>query len=212
MIESSYLTVSGHFSMKCVTAGLYSGAPNKTMLRRRNVGTVTTFSGNICGTTPAEIKVFNAVIAPIESPQYVAFVVMVRKWLRSSGAGYRCLCQSSSSLGMGRLPGSLNNDAEAGPAGAECTEKLGGLATQIKTSACGSRIGPQASANIGAIPGRVEPEPRLAPIRRYIATAKSAVTITPAIKLRNDPFFPSPISASRSAGRSGDGIAGTSCP
>src|SRR5262245_23967505 len=127
MIESRYLTVSGHFSRKRATAGLYSGAPNKITLRRRKVGTVTTFSGKICGTTPAEVNVFNAVIAPIESPQYVAFVVMVRKWLWSSGAGYRSLYQSSSSLGIGRAPRSLNGGDED----AECAEKLGGLATQI---------------------------------------------------------------------------------
>src|SRR5215468_10577177 len=104
MIESRYLTVSGHFSRKCATAGLYSGAPNRITLRLRKVGTLTTFSGKICGMIPAEVNVFNAVIAPIESPQYVAFVVMVKKWLWSSGAGYRCLYHSSSSLGIRRAP------------------------------------------------------------------------------------------------------------
>src|SRR5262245_59769549 len=136
MIESRYLTVSGHFSKKGVMEGLYSGAPNKTTLRRRNVGMATTFSGNICGVTPADVSNLSAVIAPIESPQYVALVVIVRKWLRSSGAGYRCLYQSCSSLGIGRPPGSLNDGDETGSGfAAECTEKLGGLATQINTSA-----------------------------------------------------------------------------
>src|SRR5215510_13432571 len=127
MIESRYLTVSGNFSMKCATAGLYSGAPNKITFRRRKVGTVTTFSGKICGMTPAEVNVFNAVIAPIESPQYVAFVVMVRKWPWSSGAGYRCLYHSSSSLGIGRAPRPLNDGDDGSDASdAECAEKLGG--------------------------------------------------------------------------------------
>src|SRR5262245_15474164 len=150
MIESRYLTVSGHFSRKCATAGLYSGAPNKITLRRRKVGTVTTFSGKICGTIPAEVNVFNAVIAPIESPQYVAFVVMVRKWLWSSGAGYRCLYQSSNSLGIGREPRPLNDGDEGAEASdAECAEKLGGLATQINTSAWGPKIGANPSASNG---------------------------------------------------------------
>jgi hypothetical protein len=167
MIESRYLTVSGHFSRKCATAGLYSGAPNKITLRRRKVGTVTTFSGKICGMTPAEVNVFNAVIAPIESPQYVAFVVMVRKWLWSSVAGYRCLYHSSSSFGIGRAPRPLNDvDEGADASDAECAEKLGGLATQINTSACGPNIGPHASASIGETLCCVEPAPRLAPVSR----------------------------------------------
>src|SRR5215475_1427704 len=167
MIEARYLTVSGVFSRKCVTAGLYSGAPNKTTLRRLKVGTETTFSGYICGVTPADVSNLNAVIAPIESPQYVAFVVIVRKWFWSSGAGYRCLYQSNSSFGICRPPGSLNDGVEAGSGVvAECTEKLGGLATQINTSAFRLSIGPQASASIGAIPGCVELIPRLAPLSR----------------------------------------------
>src|SRR5262245_35188503 len=167
MIESRYLTVSGHFSRKCGTAGLYSGAPNKTTLRRRKVGTGTTFSANTCGVTPAEVSNFKAVIAPIESPQYVALVVIVRKWLGSSGAGYRCLYQSCSSLGIGRPPGSLNDGVETGGGVvAECTEKLGGLATQINTSAFELSIGPHASARIGGIPGCIEPAPCLATIIR----------------------------------------------
>src|SRR5262249_23490419 len=167
MIESRYLTVSGHFSRKCATAGLYSGAPNKITLRRRKVGTVTTFSGKICVTTPAVVNVFNAAIAPIESPQYVAFVVMVKKWLWSSGAGYFCLYQSSNSFGMGRAPRLLNDQGHFGGAPpAECAEKLGGLATQINTSACGPNIGPHASASIGETLGCVEPAPRLDPVSR----------------------------------------------
>src|SRR5262249_51198246 len=203
MIESRYLTVSGHFSRKCVTAGLYSGAPNRTTLRRLKVGIATTFSGYIWGVTPADVSNLKAVIAPIESPQYVAFVVIVRKWFWASGAGYRCLYQSSSSSGIFRPPGSLNDGVESGKgAVAECAEKLGGLATQINTSAFGLSIGPQASARIGAIPGWVELIPRLAPLIRYIAPAMIAITIRPAIKLRSDHFLSMPNSASRKAGLS----------
>src|SRR5215510_10479976 len=167
MIELRYLTESGHFSRNRITAGLYSGAPNKITLRRRKVGTATTFSGNIWGATPAEVINLNAVIAPIESPQYVAFVVIVRKWFWPSGAGYRCLYQSCNSFGIGLPPGSLNDGVETGKGvAAVCTEKLGGFATQINTSDCGLSIGPQASASIGAIPDWDEPAPRLAPVNR----------------------------------------------
>jgi len=114
--------------------------------------------------TPADVSNLNAVIAPIESPQYVAFVVTVKKWVWSD-AGYRCLYQSVNSGGICRPPGSLN-DGVADGCGVvpEWTEMLGGLATQIKTSAFGLSIGPQASARIGATTECVELIPRLAPL------------------------------------------------